>query len=332
MKVRKAVRALVNPWRAYREKIDGIHALLDKFNRTQFRLDRMTDERNHLQGVLDQSAAIQFYPPGHFYSPVPSRSDVDEHLQRLNTDSPSHELPAIDLDGQGQLALLEALKPHYGRAPFQAHPTEGLLYHFDNPNYPHTDGIILFCMLNHLRPQRLIEIGSGYSTCATLDTNRLFLDSGMEITTIEPHPELLRSLTVKSNDALTIIESKLQDVRIEIFDRLERDDILFIDSSHISKAGSDVNYIVFELLPRLKPGVMIQIHDIYFGFEYPGVWLREGRAWNEAYLLRAFLQYNQRFRIRLFISYLQSMYEPWFREHMPDTLLSKGGCFWMEKV
>ena len=66
--------------------------------------------------------------------------------------------------------------------------------------------------------------------------------------------------------------------------------------------------------------------------EYPGVWLREGRAWNEAYLLRAFLEYNEHFRILLFLSYLQNVYEPWFREHMPDTLVNKGGCFWLEKV
>ena len=331
MKVRKAVRALVNPWRAYREKIEAIHELLDKFNKTQYRLDRVSDERDELKRQLDNAAAFQFYEPGHFYSPVPSKRDVREYLAKLER-QPAHELPAIDFNDQVQLDLLDALQPYYGRIPFQAQPSEGLLYHFDNPNYPHADGMILFCMLNHLRPRRLIEIGSGYSTCAILDTNRLFLNSQMQITSIEPHPELLRSLIAKSNEALTIIESKLQDAQIEVFDQLERGDILFVDSSHISKVGSDVNYVIFEVLPRLKTGVIIQIHDIYFGFEYPGVWLCEGRAWNEAYLLRAFLEYNERFRILLFMSYLQNVYEPWFREHMPETLVNKGGCFWMEKV
>lgn len=331
MKVRKAVRALVNPWRAYREKIDAIHELLDKLNKTQYRLDRVLEERDELQRLLDNAATLQFYEPGHFYSPVPSKRLIREYLAK-SEDQPSRELLAIDLNDQLQLDLLDTLKPYYGRIPFQALPAQGLLYHFNNPNYPHADGIILFCMLNHLRPRRLIEIGSGYSTCAILDTNRLFLDSQMQVTSIEPHPELLRSLILKSTYALTIIESKVQDAPIEIFDRLERGDILFIDSSHVSKVGSDVNYIIFEVLPRLKPGVIIQIHDIYFGFEYPGIWLRQGRAWNEAYLLRAFLEYNQHFRILLFISYLQNVHEAWFREHMPDTLVNRGGCFWMEKV
>ena len=82
----------------------------------------------------------------------------------------------------------------------------------------------------------------------------------------------------------------------------------------------------------VKPGVIVQIHDIYLAFEYPDSWLIEGRAWNEAYLLRAFLEYNERFRILLFISYLQNAHEAWFQNHMPETLLNKGGCFWMEKL
>ncbi len=324
MKIRKAVRALANPWRAYKEKIEAIHELLDK-------LTKVSAERDRLKRLVDNSDALQFYEPGHFYAPIPSKRDVREYFAKLEQQPPSLDLPAINMNDQIQLDFLDSLKPYYPLVPFRAQPVEGLLYHLDNPNYPHTDGIILFCMLNHLRPRRVIEVGSGYSTCAILETNRLFLNGETQITSIEPHPQLLRSLIANSKDALTIIESKLQDTNIEIFDQLERGDILFIDSSHVSKVGSDVNYIIFELLPRLKPGVVVHLHDIYFGFEYPAVWLREGRAWNEAYLLRAFLEYNERFRILLFISYLQNVYEPWFREHMPDTLLNKGGCFWMEK-
>jgi predicted O-methyltransferase YrrM len=325
MTARGVIKALWSPWRWYEEKIRLILEL-------QNQLTRVSDERDRLRHLLDDSDVVQSVAVGHFYSPVPSKSDVEEQLARQARQTPLRELPAIMMNGRAQLEVLESIKPYYPQVPFRTKPVDGLLYHLDNPNYPHSDGIILFCMLNHLRPRRLIEIGSGYSTCAILDTNRLFLDSQIEITSIEPHPELLRSLIAKSNDALTIIESKLQDAQIDIFDRLERGDILFIDSSHISKVGSDVNHIIFEVLPRLKPGVIIQIHDIYFGFEYPGVWLREGRAWNEAYVLRAFLEYNEHFRILHFSSYLQNWHEAWFREHMPDTLVNKGGCFWMEKL
>ncbi|HXI38568.1 MAG TPA: class I SAM-dependent methyltransferase [Bryobacteraceae bacterium] len=326
---RGVITALWSPWRWYQEKIRLILELSNERDRLRREL---SDERDRLRRVLDESAALQSVAPGHFYSPIPSKNDVNEHLVKQARQTPLRELPAIMMNDRLQMELMESLKHYYSRVPFRAEPVEGLLYHLDNPNYPHSDGIILFCMLNHLRPRRLIEIGSGYSTCAILDTNRLFLDSQMQITCIEPHTELLRSLLVNSNDVLTIVESKLQDVQIDIFDQLDGGDILFIDSSHVSKVGSDVNYIIFEILPRLKTGVVIHIHDIYFNFEYPGVWLREGRAWNEAYLLRAFLEYNEHFRILHFSSYVQNWHEDWFRKHMPETLVNKGGCFWMEKI
>jgi len=309
-----------------------IKKLTDVRDGLQNELAVITDERDKFRDILAALDTAHFTTPGHFYSPVPSRRDVEEQLVRQDQRHLLLNLPAVDMNIPGQLKLLDSLKGYYPKMPFKAGPVPGLLYQLGNAYFSYTDGIVLFCMLNALRPRRIIEIGSGFSTCAILDTNRLFLGGQAQVTCIDPYPENLRSLLAHSHDAVTILESKLQDTDMGIFDELGANDILFIDSSHVSKIGSDVNYIVFEILPRLKPGVTIQIHDIYIGFEYPDRWLREGRAWNEAYLLRAFLEYNQRFRILLFIGYLQNMHEAWFREHMPDTLLCKGGSFWMEKL
>lgn len=321
MNLRPILRAMLRPRRTHEEMV----RLSDELAKACF-------ERDRLKTLIDGLDSVQFVPPGHFYSPVPSIHDVEEHLEKQKQTSLLADLPAIRMDDQTQLNFLGCLETYYSKVPFRAEPTEDLLYHFDNPNYSYTDGIVLFCAMNYFRPKRLIEIGSGFSTCAILDTNRLSLSSQTQITSIEPHAELLRSLIARSNDSITIVEKKLQDTELEVFDQLGAGDILFIDSTHISKAGSDVNCIIFEVLPRLNPGVIIQIHDIYLAYEYPDVWLREGRAWNEAYLLRAFLEYNEHFRILLFVSYMQNAHEQWFREHMPDTLLNKGGCFWMEKV
>ena len=290
----------------------------------------VTDERDEIKAIVGGLNSVHFVAPGHFYSPFPSKCDIDEHLAR---ERPLlREAPAISMDDALQLEILESLKSYYPLVPFQTQPVDTLLYSADNPHYSYTDGIILFCMLNRLRPRRLIEIGSGFSTCAILDTNRISLDSKIQVTSIEPHAELLRTLIARSSDPPTIVESKLQDVDLRMFDQLESGDVLFVDSTHVSKLGSDVNYIFFDVLPRLKPGVVIHLHDIYASFEYPDPWVIEGRAWNEAYLLRAFLEYNERFRILLFISYLQNAYEAWFQQNMPTTLLDKGGCFWMEKL
>ena len=347
MRLRSIIKVMLLPHRALQERarlIDRVNAtdgkLVDAQNHIkeltevrvglQDRLADVTEERDRLREVLDGLDTVQFVAPGHFYSPFPSKCDIEEHLAR---ERPLlREAPAISMDDALQLGVLDNIKIYYPLAPFQAEPVDTLLYSADNPNYSYTDSIVLFCMLNHLRPRRLIEIGSGFSTCAILDTNRISLDSKIYVTAIEPHAELLRTLIGRSSDLLSIVESKLQDIDLRMFDQLESGDVLFVDSTHVSKLGSDVNCIFFEVFPRLKPGVIIHLHDIYAGFEYPDPWVIEGRAWNEAYLLRAFLEYNERFRILLFISYLQNAYEAWFQQNMPKTLLDKGGCLWMEKL
>jgi hypothetical protein len=188
-------------------------------------------------------------------------------------------------------------------------------------------------MLRWLRPRRLIEIGSGFTSALTLDTNQRFLDNRLACTFIEPYPELLRTLLQEGDEQrVTIIPTRLQDVELPVFDTLEAGDVLFIDSTHVAKVNSDVNRLFFEILPRLAPGTFVHIHDVFAGFEYPLDWLREGRAWNEQYVLRAFLQFNDRFRIRLFGNYIITRHAEWFREHMPLCLKNPGGAFWMEKI
>ena len=92
----------------------------------------------------------------------------------------------------------------------------------------------------------------------------------------------------------------VQNVKLIEFEKLEPNDLLFIDSSHISKIGSDLNYLLFEVLPSLKPGVIIHFHDILYPFEYPYEWIEKGIYWNEAYLLKAFLMHNKNYEILLF--------------------------------
>lgn len=292
-------------------------------------LDCAVEERDNLRLTLDE--VTRFAPPGHYYSPIPSKKDIEFHLARPRTNSTAYGLLGIDLADSRQLELLEQLKTYYPLVPFRNNPSSGLLYHSDNPHYSYSDAVLLFCILNHFRPARLIEIGSGFSTCAILDTNRIFLNSQIQVTSIEPYPELLRTLLGKSQDQLNIVESRLQDADIHIFDQLHRGDVLFIDSTHVSKLGSDVNYMFFEVLPRLAVGVIVHLHDIYQDFEYPDLWLSGGRAWNESYMLRAFLEFNDSFRILLFLSQMQTAYRDWFHQYMSAATATGGGSFWTEK-
>jgi len=272
-----------------------------------------------------------FVPPGHFYSPVPDLDDIRRDEQRLFGTVP-RTVPGVDFREAEQLDLLKTFLPFYREQPFTAEAQPGLRYRFDNPAYSWSDAILLHCMIRHLRPRRIIEVGSGFSSCMILDTSELHFNGGIDVTFIEPYPELLKSLLKPADEArVQIIPTRLQDVAPETFDALEANDILFIDSTHVSKIGSDVNRLVLDLLPRLKPGVHVHFHDIFFPFEYPHEWVFEGRAWNEAYLLRAFLAFNAGFSMVLMNTYMERFHEQFFHEHMPLCMKNTGGSIWIRR-
>lgn len=121
-------------------------------------------------------------------------------------------------------------------------------------------------------------------------------------------------------------------MELEFFGQLEFGDILFIDSTHVSKAGSDVNYLLFEILPRLKSGVYIHFHDIFYPFEYPEEWvLHSDMIWNELYVLRAFLQNNQEYSIKFFQNFMEQEYGDLYLEHWPLKEKPHGGSLWIQK-
>ena len=192
-----------------------------------------------------------FVPPGHFYSPVPSLEEIRRDEAKIFGIIPRN-IPGIDMHESEQLKLLDAFCKYYESMPFHPHKVKGLRYYFENQSYCYSDAIFLHCMIRHLKPRRIIEIGSGFSSCVTLDTNDLFLDGSIKITFIDPYPDQLISL-IKENDKdeIKIIPQRLQDINLNVFEALEANDILFIDSTHVSKINSDVNRIFFEILPSL---------------------------------------------------------------------------------
>lgn len=276
--------------------------------------------------------AAGFVPPGHFYSPIPKLAEVEADRTRIFA-LPGKTVPGIDMREDAQLALLKNFISFHEEQPFPEEKSEDFRYYFKNPAYSYSDALLLHFMLRQLRPARLVEIGSGFSSCMTLDTNDRFLDGRTHITFIEPYPQLLHSLMRDADRArYKIHEERLQDVDLSIFDQLQAGDILFIDSTHVAKVGSDVNHIFFEVLPRLKSGVFIHLHDVFFPFEYPESWIMQGRAWNEIYLLRTFLQFNTSFRIVLMNTFMQHFHRDFFSASLPLCLQNTGGSIWLERI
>jgi len=273
---------------------------------------------------------IRFFPPGHFYSPLPSRNEIAAAFARGGFGPP---FAAIDLNEAAQFARLERFAGYYAEQPFAESPAPGRRYRFDNGSYGAYDAIMLYGMLREARPRRIIEIGSGHSSAAMLDLNELVLGRTVAFTFIDPDMSRLRPL-LGADDAgrVNLIEQRVQDVPLETFAALGENDVLFVDSSHVSKVGSDVNRIFFDVLPVLAPGVLIHFHDIVGNLEYPRHWLEEGRAWNEQYLLRAFLMYNRTFRVELFTTWLWIFREQFLREKMPLCAQGGGGQLWLRKL
>ena len=291
-----------------------------------------TRHYNYLKETLDNCG----FEPGHFYSPVPNLIEIEKNISNIFIDK---ELPGIDLNTEKQIKLLEEFKTYYPEYPYNTTNSDdrNLRYKKEGAWYRYSDSVFLYCMMRKFKPKRILEIGSGHSSSIMLDTNERFFDNSIHHTFIEPFPEerLLRILNGSDLIANKIINDKVQDVKPEIFQELDENDILFIDSTHVSKVGSDVNYLLFEVIPRLKPGVLIHFHDVFYPFEMPQHWILEKKwFWNEIYLLHAFLMDNKKYEIVAFNTYLQKIKPDWFKKEMPECLTGSDetGSIWIRKL
>lgn len=275
-----------------------------------------------------------FVPAGHFYSPIPTPEDFQSASHPV-FDQAVRDLPGIRLNLDSQCALLSTLLRHFEEFTqiySGESPAEALRFNFDQDFFKEADALALFAFLRHCKPKAVIEVGSGHSSALMLDS---VLPGTWEpdITFIEPYPDRLYSVLSEADKARTkIILSFVQQTPLEDFLKLGDGDLLFIDSSHVSKIGSDVNFLFFDILPRLNPGVIIHIHDIFWPFEYPHSWIQEGRAWNESYLLRALLTGSDMFEIIFWNSYLGITQKSELEKNCPMFLKDTGGSIYLRKL
>lgn len=288
------------------------------------------------------------FPDGHFYSPV---VDAEEIARNRATIWP----PARDPGPLAEMMKVPPTEPTVHGIDWNAASHEDLLrnqfpalikgydypasgpedealdhYHEGNGQFGFADAKVLFCLLRKIAPRRIIEVGSGYSTLLMADVNARFLGRGARITCIEPYPRpFLQRLHAAGT--VTLMQQRAQDIPPAVFDDLHAGDVLFIDSSHVSKTGSDVNRLILDVLPSLRPGVVIHVHDIFFPTDYPASWVLEsGFSWNEQYLLQALLIGNRQFRV----IYGGSLARAFHRPALVDFFgrMTHGSSFWMEKI
>lgn len=276
----------------------------------------------------DVAPFLTWAPPGHFYSAIPSMSELEDQADRI-WDFPD-ELPGLPFDRAAVLDEFRRLAPLARDADLPAGPRPGWRFRGDNTSYGMGDALVFVAMVRDRPPARYLEVGSGWSTALALDIRDRWLGGNLQVTCIEPYPDALRAV-LRPDDRIDLIDRPVQLAPVETVERLQPGDILFIDCSHVVKTGSDAHYILTRLLPRVPVGVRVQIHDIFWPFEYPKEWVTEGRAWSENYLLHAFLLHNDSFRIVMFDDWLCRYNRLLVDAELPAFLANPGGAIWLER-
>lgn len=265
-----------------------------------------------------------------YYSPIPDSRILHEKEHLWDAES---DMVGVDLKVDYQLHLVNEVFPvfkeEYDNIP-RIQIGDNNEFFLDNPAFSGTDALALYCMIRHFRPRRIIEVGGGYSTL--LSAKAAMTNGQTDFFCIEPYPGEVLQRGVRGLTQL--IPQKIEDVDVNFFRQLKDGDILFIDSSHVCRIFGDVNYIYLELLPRLNKGVLVHIHDIFFPREYPKHWLIQNKwFWNEQYLLRAFLAFNNAFEVLLCNSFLGLKHQDALKKTFPNSPWWEcGGSFWMRKT
>ncbi len=273
--------------------------------------------------------------PTHFYEPVPDTRMLKENLWTQKS-----ELIGININEERQIELLSVFSARY-KGEYDSFPTDKSdlpwEYYVNNDFFPSVDSEILYCMIRHFKPRRMIEAGSGNSTYLAAQAIRKNRENDSsyegELVAIDPYAN--ETISGGFPGLSRLFRLSIQDMPLSEFDELGKDDILFIDSSHVLSIGSDVQYEFLEIIPRLRTGVIVHIHDIFLPAEYPQDWvLRHHRFWTEQYLLHAFLAFNNSFEVMWASSYmhmthpnlLEQSFGSYYRHnHWP-------GSFWMRRT
>ncbi len=248
--------------------------------------------------LRQENSVPTMFRPGHYYSPIVDPSTIVEYIERQYRQEPD-DIEGIHFDEDAMVRFWKANAELIKNTPFSEHDDGTNRYYYNNGLYPYADAIMLRAMIAHFKPKNVIEIGSGFSTACMLDAADHFGLSDFALTCIDPDADRLRGrLREEDRSRVDIIEGLVQDVPVSTFSKLNGNDILFIDSSHVLKTASDVHYELFSILPSLNKGVLIHVHDIGYPFEYARRPLLElNPSWNEIYALRAFLMYNSAFEV-----------------------------------
>jgi hypothetical protein len=264
-----------------------------------------------------------------FYSPIPEVRELPPGVfDRVS------ELHGVEWDLDGQLRFVsERLAQPMAEFTRRRGNGDRWQYTPENPSYGLLDATVLYGMIRALNPARVVELGSGHSTLVTAAAGRANAADGhpMRLEAFDPYPGVV-SDDLPGLTALHRVAA--QDVPMPTFEQLDEGDVLFVDTTHTVRIGSDVNFIVLEVLPRLAPGVVVHIHDIFLPHEYPRRWLEDfGLYWNEQYLVHAFLALNSGYEVVCAVAALRKQRGRELEAVLPPGVAEQeGSAFWLRRL
>ena len=273
----------------------------------------------------------------HFYSPVPDLPD----LERRKVWNYQSALVGIDLRFKAQIEFLLRLGQEFGcECNWPPNPqADPYQFYTENGTFSFGCAASTHCLVRHFKPRHVIEVGSGNSSVViskALALNEKDSGERIEYVVIDPYPGLM--VENRLPGLTELMKERVELLDLGFFDRLGRNDVLFIDSGHTVRIGGDVNYLILDVLPRLASGVIVHFHDIGLPYEYPKVYATNPQFrvfWTEAYLLQAFLCFNNQFDILLAMNYLMEEHSEAFRRAFPfyDPLVHRAnsGSFWIQR-
>jgi Methyltransferase domain len=264
-----------------------------------------------------------------FYSPVPH---LDE-LQPGTFDRVS-DLPGVrwNLDSQIRFVKEQLAQPMAEFRPPATEPEGSQAYAAHNPSYSLLDATVAYGMVRWLRPRLIVELGSGHSTLVTAQAGMRNQSEGnpFRLEVFDPFPS---AMTEGLPGLHALHRTPAQEVPVTVFEELGDGDVLFVDTTHTVKIGSEVNVVVLEVLPRLRPGVVVHFHDIFLPFEYPRRWMEDfALYWNEQYLIQAFLAHNESWEVLVAAQALSRMRRQELTDLVgPAVAGYDAASFWMRR-
>ena len=263
----------------------------------------------------------------HYYEPQFDNRMLAKEL------SQSRHLPGIDWNVPNQLENLKRLVFSQELVDLPRENQSPLKFYLNNSAFGSGDAEFWYQLIRSIKPTRIFEIGSGNSTLMAIDAIKRNCSEDSTYTCrhvcIEPY-----EMPWLEKAGVEVIRQKVEDVPLAFFAKLQENDILFIDSSHVIRPQGDVLFEYLELLPSLNKGVVVHVHDIFSPRNYPKIWLEdEVRLWNEQYLLEAFLSHNNSWEILGALNYLHHDYFDMLKTVAPSLTPEKNpGSFYMKKI